>query len=169
MNFFNVKDYLTNLFFHLILKLNLRTKHEYRNILPMFYLMLLTLVVFLFSTSIRLKEIYLNKSVVGEEHRHPPFDQGTRILKNAQRNLANLFEFPILFYAVCICIYVTGNVDDYFVTLAYWFFYLRVVHSIYHIFLNQLIVNGGYPVRSFIWIPATATLVWMWVRFISVI
>ena len=137
--------------------------------LPMFYLMLLTVVVFLFSTSIRLKEIYLNKSVVGEEHRHPPFDQGTRILKNAQRNLANLFEFPILFYAVCICIYVTGNVDDYFVTLAYWFFYLRVVHSIYHIFLNQLIVNGGYPVRSFIWIPATATLVWMWVRFISVI
>ena len=137
--------------------------------LPMFYLMLLTLVVFLFSTSIRLKEIYLNKSVVGEEHRHPPFDQGTRILKNAQRNLANLFEFPILFYAVCICIYVTGNVDDYFVTLAYWFFYLRVVHSIYHIFLNKLIVNGGYPVRSFIWIPATATLVWMWVRFISVI
>ena len=137
--------------------------------LPMFYLMLLTVVAFLFSTSIRLKEIYLSKSVVGEEHRHPPFDQGSRILKNAQRNLANLFEFPILFYAVCICIYVTGNVDDYFVTLAYWFFYLRVVHSIYHIFLNQLIVNGGYPVCSFIWIPATATLVWMWVRFISVI
>ena len=137
--------------------------------LPMFYLMLLTVVVFLFSTSIRLKEIYLSKSVVGEEHRHPPFDQGSRILKNAQRNLANLFEFPILFYAMCICIYITGNVDDYFVTLAYWFFYLRVVHSIYHIFLNQLIVNGGYPVRSFIWIPATATLVWMWVRFISVI
>ncbi len=77
--------------------------------LPMFYLMLLTVVVFLFSTSIRLKEIYLNKSVVGEEHRHPPFDQGTRILKNAQRNLANLFEFPILFYSVCICIYVTGE------------------------------------------------------------
>ena len=80
-----------------------------------------------------------------------------------------MFEFQILFYAVCSCNYVTGNVDDYFVTLAYWFFYLRVVHSIYHIFLNQLIVNGGYPVRSFIWIPATATLVWMWVRFISVI
>ena len=80
--------------------------------MPMFYLMLLTVVVFLFSTSIRLKEIYLNKSVVGEEHRHPPFDQGSRILKNAQRNLANLCEFPILFYAVCICIYITGNVDD---------------------------------------------------------
>ena len=138
-------------------------------ILPMFYLMLQTVAVLLFSTSIRLKEIYYNKSVAGEEHRHPPFDQGSRILKNAQRNLANLFEFPILFYAVCICIYMTGDVDEYFITLAYWFFYLRVIHSIYHIFFNQLIINGVFPVRSFIWIPATATLVWMWVRFISVI
>tara|TARA_Y100000815_G_C12996107_1_gene369871 strand:- start:36 stop:467 length:432 start_codon:yes stop_codon:yes gene_type:complete len=137
--------------------------------LPMFYLMLQTVVVLLFSSSIRLKEIYLNKNVAGEEQRHPPFDQGSRVLKNAQRNLANLFEFPILFYAVCICIYMTGNVDEYFITLAYSFFYLRVIHSIYHIFFNQLIINGGFPVRSFIWVPATATLVWMWVRFISVI
>ena len=138
-------------------------------ILPMFYLMLQTVAVLLFSTSIRLKEIFFNKSVSGEENRYPPFDHGSRILKNAQRNLANLFEFPILFYAVCICIYMTGNVDEYFITLAYSFFYLRVIHSIYHIFFNQLIFDGVFPVRSFIWIPATATLVWMWVRFISII
>ena len=137
--------------------------------LPMFYLMLLTVCVFLFSTSIRLKEIFLNKTVSGEEHRHPPFDQGSIILKNAQRNLTNLFEFPILFYVVCICLYMTGKVDDYFVILANWYFYLRVVHSIYHVFFNHLIFNGTLPVRTFIWVPATATLVWMWVRFISVI
>ena len=104
-------------------------------ILPMFYLMLQTVAVLLFLASIRLKEIYFNKSVAGEENRYPPFDHGSRILKNAQRNLANLFEFPILFYAVCICIYMTGNVDEHFITLAYWFFYLRFIHSIYHIFL----------------------------------
>ena len=138
-------------------------------ILPMFYLMCLTVAVFLFSTSIRLKEIYFNKTAVGEEHRHPPFDKGSKLLKNTQRNLVNLFKFPILFYAVCICIYMTGNVDEFFIKLAYWFFYLRVIHPIYHIFFNQLILNGGFPVRSFVWIPATATMVWMWVRFISVI
>ena len=55
--------------------------------LPMFYLMLQTVVVFLFSTSIRLKEIYFNKTAVGEEHRHQPFDKGSRLLKNTQRNL----------------------------------------------------------------------------------
>ena len=43
----------------------------------------------------------------------------------------------------------TGNVDEYFITLAYWFFYLRVIHSIYHIFFNQLIFNGGFPSTFF--------------------
>ena len=135
--------------------------------LPMFGMMILSVSVFLFSTSIRLKEIYFNRSVEGEQHRHPPFDKGSIILRNAQRNLANLFEFPILFYVVCICIYITNNVDAYFVTLAYWFFYLRVIHSVYHVFFNHLIINGGFPLRALIWIPATATMVWMWVRFIS--
>ena len=137
--------------------------------LPMFGMMILSVSVFLFSTSIRLKEIYFNRSVEGEQHRHPPFDKSSIILRNAQRNLANLFEFPILFYVVCICIYITNNVDAYFVTLAYWFFYLRVIHSVYHVFFNHLIINGGFPLRALIWIPATATMVWMWVRFISTI
>ncbi len=137
--------------------------------LPMFGMMILSVSVFLFSTSIRLKEIYVNRSVEGEQHRHPPFDKGSIILRNAQRNLANLFEFPILFYVVCICIYITNNVDAYFVTLAYWFFYLRVIHSVYHVFFNHLIINGGFPLRALIWIPATATMVWMWVRFIGTI
>ena len=137
--------------------------------LPMFGMMILSVSVFLFSTSIRLKEIYFNRSVEGEQHRHPPFDKGSIILRNAQRNLANLFEFPILFYVVCICIYITNNVDAYFVTLAYWFFYLRVIHSVYHVFFNHLIINGVFPLRALIWIPATATMVWMWVRFISTI
>ena len=137
--------------------------------LPMFGMMILSVSVFLFSPSIRLKEIYFNRSVEGEQHRHPPFDKGSIILRNAQRNLANLFEFPILFYVVCICIYITNNVDAYFVTLAYWFFYLRVIHSVYHVFFNHLIINGGFPLRALIWIPATATMVWMWVRFIGTI
>ena len=141
---------------------------------PMFYLILLTTGVFLFSTSIRLKEIYMNKSsrhaaVDGEEHRHPPFDKGSTILKNVQRNLANLFEFPIFFYLVCVSIFVADKVDDLFITLAYWYFYLRLLHSIYHIFFNNLIWKGGFPARSFIWIPSTAIIIWMWIRFISLL
>ena len=134
--------------------------------IPMYYLMLLTVIVLLLSITVRLKEIYVNKTVVGEAYRHPPFDEGTRLLKNLQRNLTNLFEFPILFYVVCISVFVAGKVDDYFITLAYWYFYFRVAHSIYHIFFNQLIIKGGFPIRSLLWIPSTAIIVWMWVRFI---
>ena len=142
--------------------------------IPMFYLVLLTIGVFLLATSIRLKEIYFDKilnkdGVDGEEFRHPPFETGSVTLKNTQRNLSNLLEFPILFYVVCISIFVTDKVDDYFITLAYWFFYLRLIHSIYHIFFNNLIIKGGYPARSFIWVPASAIIVWMWIRFITIL
>ena len=135
--------------------------------LPMFYMLILTLIVFLFSTSLRLKEIYLNKIlnkpiVDSEQHRHPPCTEGSMMLKNAQRNLVNLFEFPVFFYAICIIIFITNKVDEQFITLAYWYLYLRIAHSIYHIFFNHLILNGGFPVRSLIWIPSTIVLVWMW-------
>ena len=141
---------------------------EFEIFMPMYYMMLLTVIVFLLSSTIRVKEIYGNK-LNGEEFRHPPFNEGSRLLKNLQRNLANLFEFPILFYVVCISIFVSGKVDDYFITLAYWYFYFRVAHSIYHIFFNQLIIKGGFPIRSLLWIPSTTTMVWMWVRFISLV
>ena len=84
------------------------------------------------------------------------------MLKNAQRNLANLFEFPIFFYVICIIIFITNNVNEQYIALAYWYLYLRIAHSIYHIFFNHLILNGGFPLRSLIWIPSTIVLVWMW-------
>ena len=137
--------------------------------LPIFYMLCLTTAVFLFSTLIRIKEIYLNDSknaVSGSEHKHPPFQQGSDILKNSQRNLANLFEFPIFFYIACIIIVITDKVDEDFITLAYWFFYLRLIHSIYHIFLNQLIFKIGFPLRSLIWAPSTIVILLMWIKLI---
>ena len=137
--------------------------------LPIFYMLCLTTAVFLFSTLIRIKEIYLNdtkNAVSGSEHKHPPFQQGSDILKNSQRNLANLFEFPIFFYVVCIIIVITDRVDESFITLAYWFFYLRLIHSIYHIFFNQLIIKNGFPLRSLIWAPSTIVILLMWIKLI---
>ena len=46
---------------------------EFEIFLPMYYLMLLTVTVLLFSITVRLKEIYVNKTVEGEAHRHSPF------------------------------------------------------------------------------------------------
>ena len=137
--------------------------------LPVFYMVCLTFVVLMLSVTLRLKEIYLNGTVAGEEQRHPPFNEGSTLLKNTQRNLSNLLEFPVLFYVVCICIYIAGKVDDNFMTLAYWFFYLRVIHSVYHIFFNQLVYKGGFPLRALIWIPGAAIMMCMWMRVVSLI
>ncbi len=132
----------------------------------MYFLILWTSVIFLFSTAIRIKEIYFNyyfnKPVINQgQHRHPPFTKGSLILKNIQRNLINLFEFPIFFYTVCVMIFLTNKIDPQFIYLAYCFIFFRIAYSIYHIFFNHLILNGGFPVRSFLWIPSTLILIWM--------
>ena len=136
--------------------------------IPMYYMVLLTASVFLLSTLIRFKNILVDKSHTGSELMKIPLPaSAAQITKQADRNLINLFEFPILFYAICVVLYVTGKVDAYFVVLAYWFVGLRVAHSLYHIFINGFI--GDMPLRALLWLPSWLIVIWMWVRFASLI
>ena len=136
--------------------------------IPMYYMVLLTASVFLLSTLIRFKNVLVDKSHTGSELMKIPLPaSAAQITKQADRNLINLFEFPILFYAICVVLYVTGKVDAYFVVLAYWFVGLRVAHSLYHIFINGFI--GDIPLRALIWLPSWLIVIWMWVRFASLI
>ena len=134
----------------------------------MYYMVLLTLSVFLLSTLLRFKNILVDKSHTGSELMKIPLpSSAAEITKQADRNLANLFEFPILFYAICIVLYVSGKVDDFFLLLGFWFVGLRVVHSVYHIFINGFI--GDMPIRALLWLPSLAIIIWMWIRFISLL
>ena len=136
--------------------------------IPMYYMVLLTASVFLLSTLIRFKNVLVDKSHTGSELMKIPLPaSAAQITKQADRNLINLFEFPILFYAICVVLYVTGKVDAYFVVLAYWFVGLRVAHSLYHIFFNGFI--GDMPLRALLWLPSWLIVIWMWVRFASLI
>ena len=136
--------------------------------IPMYYMVLLTASVFLLSTLIRFKNVLVDKSHTGSELMKIPLPaSAAEITKQADRNLINLFEFPILFYAICVVLYVTGKVDAYFVVLAYWFVGLRVAHSLYHIFINGFI--GDMPLRALLWLPSWLIVIWMWVRFASLI
>tara|TARA_B100001287_G_scaffold439_1_gene385 strand:- start:656 stop:1051 length:396 start_codon:yes stop_codon:yes gene_type:complete len=131
-------------------------------------MVLLTASVFLLSTLIRFKNVLVDKSHTGSELMKIPLPaSAAQITKQADRNLINLFEFPILFYAICVVLYVTGKVDAYFVVLAYWFVGLRVAHSLYHIFINGFI--GDMPLRALLWLPSWLIVIWMWVRFASLI
>ena len=136
--------------------------------IPMYYMVLLTASVFLLSTLIRFKNVLVDKSHTGSELMKIPLPaSAAQITKQADRNLINLFEFPILFYAICVVLYVTGKVDAYFVLLAYWFVGLRVAHSLYHIFNKGFI--GDMPLRALLWLPSWLIVIWMWVRFASLI
>ena len=135
---------------------------------PMYYMVLLTASVFLLSTLIRFKNVLIDKSHTGSELMKIPLPaSAAQITKQADRNLINLFEFPILFYAICVVLYVSGKVDAFFILLAYWFVGLRVVHSLYHIFINGFI--GDMPIRALLWLPSWLIVIWMWVRFASLI
>ena len=136
--------------------------------LPMYYMVLLTASVFLLSTLIRFKNVLIDKSHTGSELMKIPLPaSAAQITKQADRNLINLFEFPILFYAICVVLYVSGKVDAFFILLAYWFVGLRVAHSLYHIFINGFI--GDLPLRALLWLPSWLIVIWMWVRFASLI
>jgi hypothetical protein len=54
------------------------------------------------------------------------------------RNFMNLLEVPVLFYVVCISLYVTRQVNTAMVTLAWVYVLLRVVHSFIHLTSNRI-------------------------------
>ncbi|HET7669880.1 MAG TPA: MAPEG family protein [Burkholderiales bacterium] len=54
------------------------------------------------------------------------------------RNLMNLLELPLLFYVVCIGLYVTLSVDRLAIVLAWTYVALRVAHSVVHLTYNNV-------------------------------
>lgn len=63
-------------------------------------------------------------------------------------NLANLFELPVVFYAICLFLYTTGSVDQTYVAAAWVFFVLRVLHSIVHCTINRVMLRFKLYVLS---------------------
>lgn len=75
------------------------------------------------------------------------------------RNFSNLFEMPVLFYAVCIAVYVTHQTSHALVVLAWCYVILRVVHSLIHVTYNY--VNHRFVAYS----GSCLLLLAMWIIF----
>lgn len=56
----------------------------------------------------------------------------------ASDNFRNLFELPVLFYALCLAHAVLGSSDAVDLALAWGFVVLRVVHSAIHLSYNRV-------------------------------
>lgn len=107
--------------------------------LPFFALVLLTLAVWALMYARRLKFLHSNK--VDLKTVNTP-EKAALIIPDRvafpAHNLRNLFEAPVIFYAVCLYLYVTATVDQVYLVAAWLFFALRVVHSLIHCASNNV-------------------------------
>ena len=66
--------------------------------------------------------------------------RGAASLENvaAADNFRNLFELPVLFFAICPVLYVTNGVTPLQLTLAWAFVLFRIAHSFIHTTYNRV-------------------------------
>lgn len=88
-------------------------------------------------------------------------ESGAGKLENvaAADNFRNLTEAPLLFYVVCICLFVTHNVSFLQVVLAWVYVSLRVVHSVIHVSYNKVVH------RWIVYVLSCICLFMMWLNF----
>ena len=55
------------------------------------------------------------------------------------RNYMNLLELPVLFYVVCVLLYVTAGASTVAVAVAWAYVALRLVHSAIHLSYNRVV------------------------------
>jgi hypothetical protein len=76
--------------------------------------------------------------ITGEDFR---FGESARVpghVSIPNRNYMNLLELPMLFYVLCLSLYVTHSVNGLEVGLAWTYVALRAAHSAVHLTLNHI-------------------------------
>ena len=126
---------------------------------PFFAMMALTLIVWLYMYSRRIPFIIGQRfdpkslAIPGELARRSPPE-----VSNPSDNLKNLFEIPVLFYAVAIYLYVTQRVDGLNLTAAWVFVAFRALHSLVHCTSNVVLL------RFFMYLVSTVALWFVVIR-----
>jgi hypothetical protein len=105
---------------------------------PMFALALWTGLVLLLVPLVRVRagmrrEIVTDDFKFGESAAVPTW------VSIPNRNYMNLLELPMLFYVVCLLLYVTGGASNWTLGLAWAYVALRVVHSAIHLTYNRVV------------------------------
>jgi len=125
---------------------------------PLFVMILLTLIVWMYMYSRRIPFI-LNAKLRPEQLTPPELARlSPPAVSNPSDNLKNLFEIPTIFYALVLYIYVTHQVDGIYLAAAWTFVAFRVLHSLVHCTLNWI------PLRFWMHAISTVTLWFIAVR-----
>jgi hypothetical protein len=126
---------------------------------PFFAMMLLTLVVWLYMYVRRIGFIMKNKINSQELAAPGALAQiSPPGVSSPSDNLKNLFEIPVVFYAVALFLYSTSQVDAIYVGAAWIFVAFRILHSAVHCTFNLVIL------RFFLYLAATLTVWFIVIR-----
>ena len=113
--------------------------------------LLLPLLIQVFLTFVIWFKMYVSR--VGEmksKRIHPQRvatrEQGRQVLTDSAAtadNFMNLFEIPVLFYALALYLFATQQVDGVYVTAAWIFVGFRCLHSLVHCTVNIVMLPFG--------------------------
>jgi len=120
---------------------------------PFFAMMGLTFIVWVYMYVRRIRFISSSR-LSGAELQRPGVlvERAPAAVTNASDNLRNLFEIPVLFYALTLYLYVVHQVDALYLAGAWIFVAFRALHSAMHCTLNIVMA------RFVLYAIATATL-----------
>lgn len=108
---------------------------------PFFATIFLTLVVWVYMYIRRIAFIQ-SRNFTAQELTPTAFAQlSPPEVANPSDNLKNLFEIPVIFYALVLYLFVTNQVDATYVYAAWIFVVFRVFHSIVHCTFNLIILR----------------------------
>lgn len=112
--------------------------------------MLLTLVVWVVMYYRRIGEIQSRGLTV---RTRADLDRLSPGAVNSSNNLQNLFEMPVIFYALVLALHATNHVDRTHIVCAFGFLVFRVVHSAIYCTYNDIMQRfSAYVVSSlFLW------------------
>lgn len=126
---------------------------------PFFAMILLTFIVWVYMYIRRLSFIAQNRISPAELATPGALAKRTPLaVATPADNLRNLFEVPVLFYAMALYLHATGQVDALHVTAAWVFVAFRVLHSAVHCTFNHV------PLRFGLYIASTLALAFMVLR-----
>jgi hypothetical protein len=125
---------------------------------PMFCLILLTLIVWVYMYARRIPFIVTARLRPDQMTPLELARLAPAAVSNPSDNLKNLFEIPTIFYALALYLYVTHQVDEIYLVAAWIFIALRVLHSLVHCTFNYV------PLRFWIYAISTTALWFIAVR-----
>lgn len=115
---------------------------------PVIVLMLLTVVVWVYMYARRLPFIRSSGLEPNEATPAALARLSPPAVSNPSDNLKNLFEVPVIFYALCIYLFLSESVDAAYLAAAWLFVVFRVLHSAVHCTVNIIVLRFALYVIS---------------------